>query len=465
MERVQVTAQRHGGETQTTLSMEDTALLCGLTSWKTADEAGVAHRRLLGMVARNLLFWSTERPSQDLSGAPWTLLEGTLALRRNVWATAIMEQGGTVAPVPFMPRMGSLAGARLVGMHLGVMEMGMQVLGVGLSCCPRHALALMDLVSSLDGTQTASALSVNPDAADMLVVLAQLGLLEAHARVVTTPNGPCVTWWGHAAVLVEMDGTRVMVDPLFHPASLPGRETSALPPDPRAVGPLDAVLITHGDNDHLNPQALVHIDRRTRIIIPRVQGQPPHQVDLRALVQLLGFQHVTEVDPWERVQIGKLTVVAAPFTGEDWGLPLANRTYVIAGTRTVYCNADSAPMPEVYARIAGEFAVDLAFVGVGGCEEARIMPPGFGYGNFYAPYMDPALRNEWLALCSNPDDAADAVLQLHAQRAFGYAAGGAPYIPVAYSDRGTHQELEAALARRGQGQRAQSLEVGKPQAI
>ena len=89
------------------------------------------------------------------------------------------------------------------------------------------------------------------------------------------------------------------------------------------------------------------------------------------------------------------------------------------------------------------------------------MPPTHGYGNFYAPFIPRARHNQWVQHCASAQDAARAAQVLGARHVFGYAAGGAPYIRVAYSDRGTHEELVQLLP----AGRALHLKVGEPWAL
>ena len=55
---------------------------------------------------------------------------------------------------------------------------------------------------------------------------------------------PTLTWLGHAAFLVEAEGTRVIIDPFLTGNPKASMATGALPP-------LDAILVTHGHGDHL----------------------------------------------------------------------------------------------------------------------------------------------------------------------------------------------------------------------
>src|SRR5262249_1760330 len=152
----------------------------------------------------------------------------------------------------------------------------------------------------------------------------------------------------------------------------------------------------------------------------------PYQPEMRGVLSLLGFRNVIEVSEWQRLSFGEVTVIATPFRGEDWGLTLSCRTYLVHSPElTVYATADSTSTPGAYDRLASEFRIDLALLGVTGAAEAHAMPPGFGYGDFYGRWIPAERHNEWVELCNGPVESAAAARRLRARHAFGYAAGGA----------------------------------------
>jgi hypothetical protein len=106
--------------------------------------------------------------------------------------------------------------------------------------------------------------------------------------------------------------------------------------------------------------------------------------------------------------------------------------------------------------------IDLAFLGVSGSAEAYATPREYGYGNFYAEWIPPALRNVWLQHCATPADAARFARAVGARRAFGYAAGGASWVATTLSDLGDHEALAAALA---DPERVASLMLGAPHTV
>lgn len=451
-------ASRHDGRMTTNLSLDTASLVCRLNRWQTAAEAGADWKKLCWLVGRDLLFWSEGRPMRDLSGSTLDAPSGALALRRNVSPQHIVLQRGKQSAIPFMPRRGTLADMELHGMEFTVVEMETDTHTVAFGCCARHAHQLRDLLVQLDGRHDAAELLAG-EAKDLVTALAKLGLLEHH-----TPPAPGVgskvTWLGHAGLLYESGGKRMLIDPVTYAYSQPSRRT-VQPPDPRNIGLVDAILITHGDADHLSHRMLSRFPRTTPVFIPRANPQP-YQVDMEALLALLGFANITLLDEWQQVDLGGVQIVAAPFYGEDWGLELGCRSYLIkSADLTLYANADCTFMPEVYARLGSEHRIDLACLGVSACQEAHLMTPGYGYGHFYADWIPPENRNQWIQLCSGPNEAAEAARLLGARRVFGYAAGAAGFVPLTYTDRGTHEELAALLATSG----AQSLPISLPLGI
>jgi L-ascorbate metabolism protein UlaG (beta-lactamase superfamily) len=79
------------------------------------------------------------------------------------------------------------------------------------------------------------------------------------ARFATPPaTGLRVTWLGHAATLVEIDGHRVLTDPVWSERASPYAGSGRSAGTRRAsrsptLPPLDAVVISHDHYDHLDP--------------------------------------------------------------------------------------------------------------------------------------------------------------------------------------------------------------------
>jgi L-ascorbate metabolism protein UlaG (beta-lactamase superfamily) len=164
-----------------------------------------------------------------------------------------------------------------------------------------------------------------------------------------------VTYVGHATVLVELDGTRLLTDPVLRERVLHLRRarTAVLPP----LGELDAVLVSHAHWDHLDLGSLARIGRDVRIVIPRGAGK---------LVRRRGFGDVVELDLGDRVEIGSVSVTATRADHHAGRGPFGARApafgYLIEGTRRVYFAGDTDLFPEL-AELA---PVDLALLPVAG---------------------------------------------------------------------------------------------------
>src|SRR5687767_3890830 len=104
-----------------------------------------------------------------------------------------------------------------------------------------------------------------------------------------------VTYIGHATLLIEMSGLRLLTDPNFDPklgkilprVSPPGIALDALPE-------LDAVLLTHAHADHLSFDSLDRLPSRTPVYAPPA---------VAAWLNRLGYRHVQALVPGDELTI------------------------------------------------------------------------------------------------------------------------------------------------------------------
>ena len=76
-------------------------------------------------------------------------------------------------------------------------------------------------------------------------------------RTSRAPTGVHVTWFGHASCLVELDGVRLLMDPVWSERCSPSqhvgpRRLHAVPVPLTGLGRIDAVVISHDHYDHLD---------------------------------------------------------------------------------------------------------------------------------------------------------------------------------------------------------------------
>lgn len=159
-----------------------------------------------------------------------------------------------------------------------------------------------------------------------------------------------ITWIGHSTVLIELDGVRLLTDPVLRPRVLHLRRvgTPAVP-----VGQVDAVLISHWHYDHLDPKSLAALEHGVRVIAPA-----------RAAKRLRGAD-VTTVAAGEDVQVGDVTVAATPAEHAAGTVG-----YLVTGTARIYFAGDTDLFDGMQ-----EFApLDLALLPIAGWGPR--LPPG-----------------------------------------------------------------------------------------
>lgn len=111
----------------------------------------------------------------------------------------------------------------------------------------------------------------------------QLGPFHTDASVFRTPpgSGLRITLLGHSSLLVEIDGTTLLIDPVFsNYASMVqwfGPKRFFAPPLALAdLPPIDAVLLTHDHYDHLDSYALQQLEKERKPLFVCSTGVDRH---------------------------------------------------------------------------------------------------------------------------------------------------------------------------------------------
>ena len=204
----------------------------------------------------------------------------------------------------------------------------------------------------------------------------QLGPFRTDPRVYdqAPAGGLRVTWFGHSSSLIEIDGIRVLVDPVWDPRAAPvqwaGPRRFFPPTLPLEQLPrVDVVLLSHDHYDHLGAQtvrtlaALENI-AKARWISPLGVGDILRQMGVKA-------ERITQLNWTESTAVGNLELTALParhFSGRG----AFNRfqtlwaSYVLAGpSHRVYYGADSGEW-EGFEEIGRDYApFDLTMLEIG----------------------------------------------------------------------------------------------------
>jgi L-ascorbate metabolism protein UlaG (beta-lactamase superfamily) len=165
-----------------------------------------------------------------------------------------------------------------------------------------------------------------------------------------------VTYLGHATVLIEVAGVRLLTDPLLRRAVFGGiiRRAGAIPEIERP----DAVLLSHQHADHLDLPSLRALGGETPIIAPRGVGRR---------LRKGGMSAVQEVSVGEAQPVGDAEVIATPAVHDGRRLPLGRAAEALGyevrgGGHRVYFAGDTDLFDEM-TELAG---ADIALLPIGG---------------------------------------------------------------------------------------------------
>jgi L-ascorbate metabolism protein UlaG (beta-lactamase superfamily) len=94
-------------------------------------------------------------------------------------------------------------------------------------------------------------------------------------------SGVHVTWFGHASCLVELDGVRILLDPVWSERCSPSRHVGprrlhAVPVALERIGRLDAVVISHDHYDHLDMDTVLVLSATTDALFVVPLGNGAH---------------------------------------------------------------------------------------------------------------------------------------------------------------------------------------------
>ncbi len=184
-------------------------------------------------------------------------------------------------------------------------------------------------------------------------------------------TGLRATWLGHSTVLLEVDGLRILTDPVWgdraSPVTFAGpKRFQPVPVTLASLPPLDAIVVSHDHFDHLDYPTILEL---AKLDVPVVTS-----LGVGAHLEAWGVPaaRIKELDWWDSAELpGGLTITAAPsqhFSGRSMhgrNLTLWSSMVIRGPRHAVFFSGDTGLTPE-YADILQRLGpFDLAMLEVG----------------------------------------------------------------------------------------------------
>jgi L-ascorbate metabolism protein UlaG (beta-lactamase superfamily) len=189
-----------------------------------------------------------------------------------------------------------------------------------------------------------------------------------------------ITYIGHATLLIELGGARILTDPNFDPklgrilprVSAPGIALEELPA-------LDAILVTHAHADHLSFDSIERLPNTIPLFAPPV---------IAKWLRRLGHGQATDLSPGDVARVGSVSIHAASAThrGNRYGFDRwrsAANMYLLDAGESIFFAGDTALVEDTHSLVERVLwmhrrELDLALLPIG---YAPWWKPGFRKGH------------------------------------------------------------------------------------
>ncbi len=198
-----------------------------------------------------------------------------------------------------------------------------------------------------------------------------------------TAGDLAVTWYGHSSAVIEVDGYRVLADPVWSDRCSPSRAIGPrrlhpVPAPLEAMPAIDAVIISHDHYDHLDIDTVKQLARtqRATFFVPLGIGAHLRSWHIPA-------HRIVELDWYESTQLGDLTLVCTParhFSGR------------FLTRNTTLWSSWAVIGPRHRAFFGGDTGYSKSFAGIGddhGPVDLTLMPIGAYHPGWPDIHMNP----------------------------------------------------------------------------
>jgi L-ascorbate metabolism protein UlaG (beta-lactamase superfamily) len=184
------------------------------------------------------------------------------------------------------------------------------------------------------------------------------------------PPGLRAVWLGHSSVYIELDGLRLLVDPVFSlrasPFNVIGPKRFHAPPVSLEDLPkIDAVMISHDHPDHLDMRTVKFLSSRgSHFFVPLGVGSHLDQWEIPE-------SQITELDWFESAETGGLTIICTPaqhYSGRriiDYNKTLWSSWSVVGPQHRVFYSGDTG-FSDHFQQIGDQLGpFDLSIIKIG----------------------------------------------------------------------------------------------------
>ena len=166
-----------------------------------------------------------------------------------------------------------------------------------------------------------------------------------------------LTWVGHATTLIDLDGYRILTDPLLTRRVAHLRRRRAVPEADQHD--IDLILLSHVHLDHLHLPSLKRLRPSARVLAPTGSAR---------LLYKAGFRDVTDVNVGDRIAAGPTVIEVVPAAHKHGRGPHSRVTarpvgFVIEGSgRRIYFPGDT----DLFDAMAELGDIDVALLPIWG---------------------------------------------------------------------------------------------------
>ena len=184
------------------------------------------------------------------------------------------------------------------------------------------------------------------------------------------------TWLGHATFLFQLEGIKVITDPVLD-RIWPLKRYTDLPCDPNELIDIDIILLSHNHRDHADKKSMKHLTRQNPNAIIYTG------LEIGKLLRSWGVKNqIVEAGWFQEYPIFRDKLKIQYLPAKHWNRRvLYDLNQMLWGSFMLHCNdftiyfgADSG-LGTHFQEIGNLFNIDLAFLGIGAYEPIWFMHP------------------------------------------------------------------------------------------